>query len=115
MALYFGPTAQLVMASVRPQEQGIASGANNSLREVGGALGVAALSAVFSAQGGYQSARAFTDGLAPALYVGAVAVAVGALAAVFIPRRRQAAAGAETAETAGQPVEDRADAEAVRV
>ncbi|MFJ8626269.1 MFS transporter [Kitasatospora sp. NPDC093550] len=106
MSLYFGPTAQLVMASVRPQEQGIASGANNALREVGGALGVATLSAVFSAQGGYQSARAFTDGLVPALYVGALAVAAGAVAAVIIPRRRTAAA----ASAAGRSAADRAEA-----
>ncbi|MFE4974983.1 MFS transporter [Kitasatospora sp. NPDC056651] len=104
MSLYFGPTAQLVMASVRPQEQGIASGANNAMREVGGALGVAVLAAVFSARGGYQSAEAFTDGLVPALYVGAAAVALGALAAVFVPRRSGVRVEAE-GERAGSPAE----------
>lgn len=39
MALYFAPAASLVMSSVRPAEQGIASGASNALREVGGASG----------------------------------------------------------------------------
>ncbi|MFJ1753145.1 MFS transporter [Kitasatospora sp. NPDC088134] len=87
MSLYFAPTANLVMASVGPGEQGIASGANNAMREVGGALGVAVLSAVFSARGGYGSAAAFTDGLVPALLVGAAAVAAGALAAALVPRR----------------------------
>ena len=43
MALFFAPAANLVMSSVRPSEQGIASGANNALREVGGALGIAVL------------------------------------------------------------------------
>ncbi|MBV6696382.1 MFS transporter [Kitasatospora aureofaciens] len=109
MSLYFAPTANLVMASVRPQEQGIASGANNAVREVGGALGIAVLSAVFSAQGGYQSAQAFTDGLVPALYVGAAAVGVGAVCAALIPRRRKAAPAAAPAvepavEPAGKPV-----------
>ncbi|MGA5823290.1 MFS transporter [Kitasatospora sp. NPDC094028] len=103
MSLYFGPTAQLVMASVRPHEQGIASGANNAVREVGGALGVAVVSAVFSARGGYRSVQDFTDGLVPALYVGAAAVAVGALAAVLIPRRDGAVAAA--GERSGEPVE----------
>ncbi|KJS55985.1 MFS transporter [Streptomyces rubellomurinus] len=103
MSLYFGPTAQLVMASVRPQEQGIASGANNSLREVGGALGIAVLSAVFSAQGGYRSAQAFTDGLVPALYVGAAAVAAGAVAAALIPRRRAAVAVGERSAEPARP------------
>ncbi|MFJ5922134.1 MFS transporter [Kitasatospora sp. NPDC092948] len=87
MALYFAPTANLVMASVRPAEQGIASGANSAMREVGGALGVAVLSAVFSAQGGYGSAAAFTDGIVPALTVGACVVAAGAVAAALVPRR----------------------------
>ncbi|WP_354641073.1 MFS transporter [Kitasatospora camelliae] len=97
MSLYFAPTANLVMASVRPEEQGIASGANNALREVGGALGVAVLSAVFSAQGGYGSADLFTDGLVPALYVGAAAVGAAAVAAALIPRRRRSGtAGTDT-------------------
>ncbi|BAJ29023.1 MULTISPECIES: DHA2 family efflux MFS transporter permease subunit [Kitasatospora] len=87
MSLYFAPTANLVMASVRPAEQGIASGANNAMREVGGALGVAVLSAVFSARGGYGSTAAFTDGLVPALLVGAGAIGAGAVAAALVPRR----------------------------
>ncbi|MFD9033885.1 MFS transporter [Streptomyces sp. NPDC059567] len=88
MALYFAPAANLVMSSVRPSEQGIASGANNALREVGGALGVAVMASIFAAQGGYESGRSFVDGLVPALWVGAGAVALGAVASLFIPRRR---------------------------
>ncbi|MEU3460879.1 MFS transporter [Streptomyces sp. NPDC006733] len=95
MAMYFGPTANVVMSSVRPEEQGIASGANNALRELGGALGVAILASVFSAQGGYESATRYVDGLVPALWVGAVAVGLAAVAAVLIPRRRKAAAAAD--------------------
>ncbi|MFI5657483.1 DHA2 family efflux MFS transporter permease subunit [Streptomyces sp. NPDC051684] len=86
MALYFAPAANLVMSSVLPQEQGIASGANNALREVGGALGIAIMSSVFSAQGGYDSAQRFVDGIEPALWVGAGIVAVAGVAALFIPR-----------------------------
>ncbi|SFX85917.1 Major Facilitator Superfamily protein [Streptomyces atratus] len=87
-ALYFAPAASLVMSSVRPAEQGIASGANNALREVGGALGVAVLATVFSSQGGYGSARAFTDGTVPAVWIGASAVALAVVVALLIPRRR---------------------------
>lgn len=87
MALYFAPASSVVMSSVRPSEQGIASGANNALREVGGALGIAVLGAVFAAHGGYESPRAFTDGTVPALWIGAAAVAVAALVALLIPRR----------------------------
>ncbi|MFE5969195.1 MFS transporter [Streptomyces sp. NPDC056463] len=87
MALYFAPAANLVMSSVRPSEQGIASGANNALREVGGALGVAVMSSIFAAQGGYGSTQQFVNGLEPALWVGAGMVALGAAAALVIPRR----------------------------
>ncbi|MGW3624231.1 DHA2 family efflux MFS transporter permease subunit [Streptomyces sp. NPDC000880] len=98
MALYFAPAASVVMSSVRPAEQGIASGANNALREVGGALGVAVLGAVFAAQGGYETPDAFTDGTVPALWIGAGAVALAALIALLIPgRRRTALAGTEEA------------------
>lgn len=87
MALYFAPAASLVMSSVRPSEQGIASGANNALREVGGALGVAVLATVFSSQGGLGSARAFADGTVPAVWIGAGAVGLAALVALLIPGR----------------------------
>lgn len=92
MALYFAPAASLVMSSVRPAEQGIASGASNALREVGGALGVAVLATVFSAQGGLGSPRFFTDGTVPAVWIGAGAVALAALVALLIPGRRDAPA-----------------------
>ncbi|MGQ4728500.1 MFS transporter [Streptomyces sp. Ju416(a)] len=104
MAMYFAPAASLVLSSVRPAEQGIASGANNALREVGGALGVSVLAAVFAAQGGYGSPRLFVDGTMPALWIGAGAVALGALVALLIPGRRSA--GRPTPEPAAPgPVE----------
>ena len=89
MSLFFAPASNLVMSSVRPQEQGIASGANNALREVGGALGVAVMASVFAAQGGYQTAQTFVDGIQPALWVGSAAVALAGVAALFIPGRRR--------------------------
>ncbi|PVC98877.1 MFS transporter [Streptomyces sp. CS014] len=104
MAMYFAPAASLVLSSVRPAEQGIASGANNALREVGGALGVSVLAAVFAAQGGYGSPRLFVDGTMPALWIGAGAVALGALVALLIPGRRST--GRPTPEPAAPgPVE----------
>jgi EmrB/QacA subfamily drug resistance transporter len=91
MALYFAPAANLVMSAVRPEEQGIASGANNALREVGGALGIAVMSSIFAAQGGYESAQSFVDGLRPALVTGSAVVAVAGIAALLIPGRLRAA------------------------
>ncbi|MER6344533.1 DHA2 family efflux MFS transporter permease subunit [Streptomyces sp. NPDC001595] len=109
MALYFAPASALVMSSVAAHEQGIASGANNALREVGGALGIAIMSSVFAAQGGYESAQTFVDGLRPALVVGAAVVGLAALAALAIPRLRTTPAApagapepAPVLETAGR-------------
>ncbi|MFI1282867.1 MFS transporter [Streptomyces sp. NPDC020858] len=87
MALYFAPAANVLMSTVSPADQGKASGANNALREVGGALGVAVLASVFSAQGGFESPQAFTDGTIPALWIGAGAVALAAAFALLLPRR----------------------------
>ena len=89
MALFFAPVANVVLSAVRPEEEGQASGANNAIRELGGVFGVAVLASIFSHYGGYGSGRAFVDGLNPAIWVGAVVVAVGALAALVIPRKRR--------------------------
>ncbi|MFF8742746.1 MFS transporter [Streptomyces californicus] len=112
MALYFAPAASLVLSGVRPEEQGIASGANNALREVGGALGVSVLAAVFAARGGYGSPRLFVDGTAPALWIGAGAVALGALAALLIPGRRAAAGHRSPDQGEQRPGQDRSKEEA---
>ncbi|MFE0099579.1 DHA2 family efflux MFS transporter permease subunit [Streptomyces sp. NPDC059009] len=108
MALYFAPAADLVMSSVRPSEQGIASGANNALREVGGALGIAILASVFSGQGGWESPQAAVDGLQPALWAGAAVVALAAVAAALLPRR--SAAGSPVAAAVEPAAEERAPA-----
>jgi EmrB/QacA subfamily drug resistance transporter len=91
MALFFAPVANVVLSSVRPEEEGQASGANNAIRELGGVFGVAVLASVFSQYGGYGTGQSFVDGLTPAIWVGAVVVALGALAALLIPRRRRPA------------------------
>ncbi|MFF3960139.1 MFS transporter [Streptomyces griseorubiginosus] len=92
MGLFFAPASNLVMSSVRASEQGIASGANNALREVGGALGIAVMSSIFSAQGGYETGQSFVDGLQPALVTGAGVVAAAGVAALLIPSRGAVAA-----------------------
>jgi MFS family permease len=97
MGLFFAPVANVVLSSVRPEEEGQASGANNAIRELGGVFGVAVLASIFSHYGGYGSGQTFVDGLNPAIWVGASLVAVAALAAFAIPRRKrpQAACVAE--------------------
>src|SRR6266516_4288821 len=61
MALFFAPVANVVLSSVRPEEEGQASGANNAIRELGGVFGVAVLASIFSHYGGYTSGQAFVD------------------------------------------------------
>ncbi len=95
MALFFAPVSALVMNSVSPAEQGIASGASNALREIDGTLGVALLASVFSARGGYGAPREFTDGLTPALWVGTSALALAAVLVLLAPRQRPAGPVAE--------------------
>jgi EmrB/QacA subfamily drug resistance transporter len=87
MALFFAPVANVVLSAVRPEEEGQASGANNAIRELGGVFGVAVLASVFSHYGGYQSGATYVHGMTPAVYVGAVVVAIGGLAALAIKRR----------------------------
>jgi len=92
MSLFFAPVANVVLSSVRRDQEGIASGANNAIRELGGVFGIAVLGAVFSARGGYASGTAFVSGLAPAVWVGGAAVAAAAAAALLLPRLRKAEA-----------------------
>jgi EmrB/QacA subfamily drug resistance transporter len=100
MALVFAPSANALLSSVRPSEAGQASGANNTIREVGGVLGVAVLASVFTGAGGYASPQDYVDGLIPAVWVGAAVLAVGALVAMLIPRRPAGAAVEELPERA---------------
>ncbi|MDH6568449.1 EmrB/QacA subfamily drug resistance transporter [Streptomyces sp. SAI-117] len=98
MALFFAPASNLVMSSVLPREQGIASGANNALREVGGALGIAVMASIFSSQGGYESGQSFVDGLRPALVTGAAVVALAGVATLAIPSRKRGVSGEPSSE-----------------
>jgi MFS family permease len=86
MGMFFAPIANIVLGSVRGEEEGQASGANNAIRELGGVFGVAVLASVFSHYGGYTSGTAFVNGLNPAVYVGAAVVAAGSVAAFAIDR-----------------------------
>ncbi|MGY1495430.1 hypothetical protein ACW4TU_02085 [Streptomyces sp. QTS52] len=80
------PTAAVVLGSVSREHAGKASGANTTVQEIGGALGIAVLSTVFVAHGGTGSPQRFVDGLHPAVWVGVVVVFAGALCALGIPR-----------------------------
>jgi EmrB/QacA subfamily drug resistance transporter len=100
MALVFAPSANAVLASVRTSQTGQASGATNAIRELGGVLGIAILATVFTSHGSYLSPQAYVNGLVPALWVGAVVLAAGALIAAVLPFNTRESASAHALEEA---------------
>jgi EmrB/QacA subfamily drug resistance transporter len=104
MAMFWAPVANVVLAAVRPEEEGKASGAQNAIRELGGVFGVAVLASVFSSYGGYRTSETFVNGMNAALWIGASVVALGAVAAFAIGKSR--------VSVAEQPVHEEAFAEA---
>jgi len=97
MALVFAPAANAVLASVRTDQAGQASGATNAIRELGGVLGIAVLATVFTSHGSYASSHAFVAGLIPAMWVGAGVLATGALIAAVLPFSTRTSAAANAA------------------
>jgi EmrB/QacA subfamily drug resistance transporter len=95
MALVFAPSANAVLASVRTEQTGQASGANNAIRELGGVLGVAVLASIFTSSGGYSSPQAFVNGLIPAMWVGVAMLGAGALVVLAFPFQTRTAAAVE--------------------
>lgn len=114
MGLFFGPTAALVLGAAGREDEGIASGANNAIREIGGVFGIAVLASVFAARGGYRSAATFVTGMHDAVWIGVAFVALGTAASLFIKESPAATAGVGEADEAEQapavttvPVADR--------
>ncbi|MFD8393983.1 MFS transporter [Streptomyces sp. NPDC059680] len=97
MGFVFAPTAAVVLGSVSQEHAGKASGANTTVREVGGALGIAVLSTVFTSHGSTTSPPSFVHGLHPAVWAGVGVVLAGALCALGIPRRPESADAQATA------------------
>jgi EmrB/QacA subfamily drug resistance transporter len=99
MALVFAPSANAILASVRADQAGQASGATNAIRELGGVLGITVLATVFTAHGNYITGQGFINGLTPAMWIGAAVLAGGALVAAVVPFSTRASAAAQVAET----------------
>src|SRR5262249_55225698 len=89
------PAAQnAVSGAVPPEAIGKASGAFNSLRQLGGTFGVAVMTAVFAANGSYASPATFGQGFAAAVGAGAAMSVAGAVIALWA-RGQHTAASAE--------------------
>ncbi|MBO1413261.1 DHA2 family efflux MFS transporter permease subunit [Streptomyces sp. FH025] len=103
IAMCLPTTINMVFGSVAPEDMGIASGSNSAVREVGGVFGVAFLSVAFAANGSYDNASTALDGFRAALALGAVASAVGMIAAMFAPGKKRPAAEPAPAATLKDP------------
>jgi predicted MFS family arabinose efflux permease len=83
------PLATTAVSTVRVERAGMASGINNTFRQIGIATGIAALGAIFSSKVGDQrSHAAFVHGLHDILLVGAGVAAIGAVLAGLLVRRQ---------------------------
>jgi MFS family permease len=90
-----------IIGSVTPSEMGKASGVFNMGRFLGAMFGIAALLAVFAANGATESAADFSRGFAAAMRLAAALSLLAALAGLWLPAARPAAA-APTAQNASR-------------
>jgi MFS family permease len=88
MGLVFAPSSTAVLATMKSQDHAKASGTNSTLREIGVALGVAVLTAVFTGAGGQLTPTGYVDAAIPAVIVGASVLAGSALLALLLPAGR---------------------------
>ena len=104
MASAMTPTTAAAMAAVRPDKAGVASAVLNSMRQVGGSLGIAVIGAIVasrldtSLRAGNPRPVAFTHGLQGALEVAAVIALTGSAIAFATVRK------VHHEETAEQPL-----------
>jgi EmrB/QacA subfamily drug resistance transporter len=85
MGLVFSPSSTAVLATMREQDRAKASGVNSTVREIGVALGIAVLVAVFTGLNGQLTPTGYVSAAVPAVIVGAAVVGVTALASIFLP------------------------------
>jgi EmrB/QacA subfamily drug resistance transporter len=91
----FNPALTAVaLGTVPPEQSGVAAGVNDTFRQAGIAVGVAALGALVPAQAAFGggSPQSYVDGLHDAMLAGAALAAVGAVAAWFLISPRFGAA-----------------------
>jgi MFS family permease len=82
------PSAQsAVIGAVPMRSIGAASGTFNTVRQLGGAFGIAITTAVFTTRGGLGSAKAFSDGFGSAIATAAALAFAGAVIGLLMPPR----------------------------
>jgi len=105
----FVPISIAALAGVRSSEAGLASGLINTSQQIGGALGIAALSSIATSttsnevSAGTVPALALTDGFEQAFVAGGIVAFVGILVALFVVSRRDLEQEVPEAEPAFEP------------
>ena len=105
----FVPISIAALAGVQRSEAGLASGLFNTSQQIGGALGIAVLSAVATSttkdevQSGTAVPNALTDGFEAAFIWGGIVAAAGILVALLLVRRRDLEAQVEEIEETPAP------------
>jgi EmrB/QacA subfamily drug resistance transporter len=88
MSLTMTPSAAAVIGSVPVDKSGVGSAVMNSMRQVGGSLGIALIGAIMAAEiGDRRSPEAFVDGFSTALVVAALIAFAGAVVAASTVRK----------------------------
>jgi EmrB/QacA subfamily drug resistance transporter len=88
MSLTMTPSAAAVIGSVPVDKSGVGSAVMNSMRQVGGSIGVALIGAIMAAKiGDRRSPEAFVDGFSTALVVAALIAFAGAVVAAATVRK----------------------------
>jgi predicted MFS family arabinose efflux permease len=91
MSAAMAPVTAAAMSSVRPDKAGVGSAVLNSMRQVGGSLGIAVMGAIVAASAttvaGHPTPASFLDGFHHALVTAAVISTAGAVLAAVTLRR----------------------------
>jgi EmrB/QacA subfamily drug resistance transporter len=86
-ALAIPSVTKAVVGAVAPRDIGVASGAFSTMRQLGGAFGLAIAVAVFTGTGDDASPAGFSAGTAPAMAALALLALLGAFTAAVLPAR----------------------------
>jgi EmrB/QacA subfamily drug resistance transporter len=101
MSLAMTPTAAAVIRAVPVAKAGVGSATLNSMRQVGGAVGIALMGAIVAhVVGERRTPEAFVDGFSTALRVAALIALAGAVVAAALVRREEHDVPVHAAEAA---------------